>query len=54
MIVAIVAYTFFGLDRLSEELEEPFGLSPYDLALNALTRTIEINLRETLGGNRTT
>lgn len=49
LIGAIVAYTFFGLDRLSEELEEPFGLSPYDLALNALTRTIEINLRETLG-----
>ena len=49
LIVAIVAYTFFGLDRLSEELEEPFGLSPYDLALNAMTRTIEINLLEALG-----
>jgi putative membrane protein len=49
LIGAIVAYTFFGLDKLSEELEEPFGLSPNDLALNALTRTIEINLLEALG-----
>jgi len=46
---AIVAYTFFGLDALSEELEEPFGLSANDLALSAMSRTIEINLLEILG-----
>jgi putative membrane protein len=49
LIGAIVAYTFFGLDKLSEELEKPFGLASYDLALNAMTRTIEINLLEALG-----
>ncbi|HSD61993.1 MAG TPA: bestrophin family protein [Burkholderiales bacterium] len=47
-VVAIVAYTFFGLDALGDELEEPFGRSPNDLPLDAICRTIEINLRESL------
>lgn len=46
---AIVAYTFFGLDALSEELEEPFGTSANDLPLHAMSRTIEINLLDILG-----
>ncbi|NRA61843.1 MAG: hypothetical protein HRU25_13215 [Psychrobium sp.] len=49
LFCAIVAYTFFGLDALSEELEEPFGLSANDLPLSAITRNIEINLLEILG-----
>jgi putative membrane protein len=48
-VVAIVAYTFFGLDALGDEIEEPFGLAPNDLPLDTICRTIEINLRETLG-----
>jgi len=48
-VAAIVAYTFFGLDALSEELENPFGTSQHDLALKTMSRTIEINLREALG-----
>lgn len=48
-VVAIVAYTFFGLDALGDEIEEPFGQSDNDLPLDALCRTIEINLRESLG-----
>lgn len=48
-VVAIVAYTFFGLDALGDEIEEPFGLSENDLPLDALCRTIEINLRSALG-----
>jgi putative membrane protein len=48
-VVAIVAYTFFGLDALGDEIEEPFGMSANDLALDAICRTIEINLRESLG-----
>lgn len=43
-VVAIVAYTFFGLDALGDELEEPFGLEPNDLPLDALCRAIEIDL----------
>jgi putative membrane protein len=49
-VVAIVAYTFFGLDALGDEIEEPFGMSANDLPLDAICRTIEINLRETLEG----
>lgn len=48
-VVGIVAYTFFGLDALGDEIEEPFGDSPNDLPLNAICRTIEINMREALG-----
>lgn len=48
-VVAIVAYTFFGLDALGDEIEEPFGTSANDLALDAVCRSIEIDLREALG-----
>lgn len=48
-VVGIVAYTFFGLDALGDEIEEPFGMEPNDLPLDALCRTIEINMRESLG-----
>ncbi len=49
LFCAIVAYTFFGLDALSEELEDPFGMSTNDLPLSAMSRTIEIDLLEVLG-----
>lgn len=49
LIVAFVAYTFLSLEALSDELEEPFGLSDNDLALDALAQGIEITLREMLG-----
>lgn len=49
LISAVIAYAFFGLDALSEELEEPFGLAANQLPLTALSRTIEINLLEALG-----
>jgi putative membrane protein len=47
--LAIVAYTFFGLDALGDEIEEPFGTSDHDLPLDAICRTIEIDLRTALG-----
>jgi putative membrane protein len=47
-VVAIVAYTFFGLDALGDEIEEPFGLAANDLPLDAICRAIEIELRESL------
>ncbi|QFY59430.1 bestrophin [Rhizobium grahamii] len=46
---ALVAYTFFGLDALGDELEAPFGNQPNALPIGALADTIEINLREALG-----
>ena len=48
-VVAIVAYTFYALDALGDEIEEPFGLAPNDLPLETICRTIEINLRQSLG-----
>ncbi|MEC5213673.1 putative membrane protein [Polaromonas sp. CG_9.5] len=47
-VVAIVAYTFFGLDALGDEIEEPFGMEANDLPLDTLCRAIEINLLESL------
>lgn len=46
---AIMAYTLFGLDALGDELEEPFGVLPNSLPIDAIARTIEINLLEALG-----
>lgn len=47
-VVAIVAYTFFGLDALGDEIEEPFGTADNHLPLDALCREIEVNLLEVL------
>jgi putative membrane protein len=46
---ALVAYTFFGLDALGDEMEEPFGEWPNALPLTAIARTMEISLLEALG-----
>ncbi len=46
---ALVAYTFFGLDALGSELEEPFGTLPNDLPIAALATAMEIGLREARG-----
>jgi putative membrane protein len=48
-VVAILAYTFFGLDELADELEEPFGMAANDLPLNAIVRMVEIDMLEALG-----
>ena len=47
--VLIVAYTFFGLDALSHQLEDPFGLAPNALPLDAMRRTIEREMLAQLG-----
>ncbi len=49
MVVIFVAYTFLSLDALGDEIEDPFGTDPSDLPLDALCRTIEVNLRQALG-----
>lgn len=48
-VAAIVAYAFFGLDVVGEEIESPFGMDYNDLPLRSISRTIEINLRQRLG-----
>lgn len=49
VVVGVVAYTFFGLDAIGDEIEEPFGLTPNDLPLTALSYGIEISVRELMG-----
>lgn len=49
LFTALIAYTFFGLDALSEELEDPFGTQANDLALDSLCRVCEISVFEALG-----
>lgn len=46
LVSVFISYTFISLDSLAEELEDPFGMAPNDLPLNAISATIEINLRE--------
>jgi len=49
LVVAFVSYTFFALEALSDEIEEPFGMMANDLALDAIVANIDANLREMLG-----
>lgn len=48
-VTAIIAYVFFGLHEVGLQLEDPFTLSPYSLALNAMCRTNEISVAMALG-----
>ncbi|MEY4640153.1 MAG: hypothetical protein RLZZ227_147 [Pseudomonadota bacterium] len=49
LFTMLIAYCFFGLDALSQELEDPFGSEANDLALDALCRVCEISVFEALG-----
>lgn len=49
LAAGLVAYTFFGLDALGDELEEPFGSMPNDLPIAAIATVIEIETRSMLG-----
>jgi putative membrane protein len=44
LLVVTVSYTFFGLDALGDELEDPFGYEMNDLPLDAVVRTVEREL----------
>jgi ion channel-forming bestrophin family protein len=45
---AIVAWIFMAMERVGEVTENPFEGSPNDVPITAMTRTIEIDLREML------
>ncbi|TDU31780.1 putative membrane protein [Panacagrimonas perspica] len=49
VVVALASYTFFALEALAEELQDPFGIEPNDLPLDSITWMIEATLRETIG-----
>ncbi len=49
LFTVVIAYSFFGLDALSEELEDPFGMELNDLPLDRMCRICEISVFEALG-----
>ena len=46
LITIFIAYTFVALEAIADEIEEPFGTEPNDLALNEICKTIEFSLLE--------
>jgi putative membrane protein len=44
----LVGFMFLALDRIGRSLEDPFENTIYDVPLTAITKTIEINLRQLL------
>ncbi|HEN8801909.1 TPA: bestrophin family protein [Pseudomonas putida] len=49
LFTTIVGYTFFGLDAIGNELEDPFGRDENDLPTDAMVRTVERDVLAGLG-----
>ena len=49
VVVCLISYAFFGLDAIGDDVEQPFETDDNDLPLDAICRTIEINLLQLLG-----
>lgn len=47
---AIIGLVFLALDESGRHLEDPFAGSIYDVPMAAITRTIEIDLKQAIGG----
>ncbi|SDX83971.1 putative membrane protein [Flavobacterium degerlachei] len=45
-VIVFIAYTFVALEAIADELEDPFGTQPNDLALEAMSEMIENTLAE--------
>jgi putative membrane protein len=45
-VIVFIAYTFVALEAIADELEDPFGIEPNDLALDAMSAMIENTLSE--------
>lgn len=50
-LVGFLSYLLLGLDELSQQLEEPFGKSDHDLALDTMVRMMERETLELLNKN---
>ena len=48
VLTLIIAAAFLALNRIGKNLEDPFENTVYDTPMTALSRTIEINLKELL------
>lgn len=49
IILVSVSMLFFFLQKLAHQLQDPFNNYPTDTPMTALSRTIEINIRQLLG-----
>jgi putative membrane protein len=49
IVTVLIGFAFLVLNRIGKNLEDPFENAPYDVSMTALSRTIEINLRQMLG-----
>jgi putative membrane protein len=48
-LVVFIAYTFVAFEAIADEIEEPFGTEPNDLALNSMSQMIEATISELAG-----
>jgi len=46
----VLAYTFFGLDALGDQIEDPFDILPNDLPLDTYCLTVKTDLVALVGG----
>jgi ion channel-forming bestrophin family protein len=44
-----VGFVFLALDQIGRDLETPFENAPHDIPLTAISRTVEINLKQMIG-----
>ncbi len=51
LIATFIGFIFLALDNIGREIEDPFDYTHNDIPMSALSRTIEINLRELLNEN---
>jgi len=45
----LVGFMFLALDKIGRDLEDPFDNTVYDVPMTAISKNIEINLRQLLG-----
>ena len=45
-IVALIAFTLFGIEEIGIEIEDPFGCDPNDLPLNSICETMLQNIND--------
>jgi putative membrane protein len=47
-LLVVIASTFFLIEKSARHLQDPFANRPTDIAVTAIARTVEINLRQLL------
>lgn len=45
-LVGLIGFTLFGIEEIGIEIENPFGYDPNDLPLDAICRTMQMNIED--------